>query len=75
MRLVHIPMGITVTSMSERSQYANKRDALTKLNVILKQMELERKKKQTNSAWQEHTKIVRGNPVRVYAGMDFKRNK
>ncbi|MCI8835948.1 MAG: peptide chain release factor H [Ruminococcus sp.] len=72
-RLIHIPTGITVTSTSERSQYANKKDALSKLNVILRQMELEGKKKQTNSAWQEHTKIVRGNPVRVYVGMDFKR--
>lgn len=72
-RLIHIPTGITVTSTSERSQYANKKDALSKLNVILGQMELEEKKKQTNSAWQEHTKIVRGNPVRVYEGVDFKR--
>ncbi len=72
-RLIHIPTGITVTSTSERSQYANKKDALNKLNVILRQIELEGKKKQTNSAWQEHTKIVRGNPVRVYVGMDFKR--
>ena len=72
-RLIHIPTGITVTSTSERSQYANKKDALSKLNTILGQMELEEKKKQTNSAWQEHTKIVRGNPVRVYEGMDFKR--
>lgn len=72
-RLIHIPTGIIVTSTSKRSQYANKKDALNKLNVILRQMELEGKKKQTNSAWQEHTKIVRGNPVRVYVGMDFKR--
>lgn len=72
-RLIHIPTGITVTSTSERSQYANKKDALNKLNAILGQMEMEGKKKQTNSAWQEHTKIVRGNPVRVYVGMDFKR--
>lgn len=72
-RLIHIPTGITVTSTSERSQYANKKDALNKLNVLLRQIELEGKKKQTNSAWQEHTKIVRGNPVRVYVGMDFKR--
>ena len=27
-RLIHIPTGITVTSTSERSQYANKKDAL-----------------------------------------------
>ena len=36
-RLIHIPTGITVTSTSERSQYANKKDALEKLKVILSQ--------------------------------------
>lgn len=70
-RLVHIPTGITVTSTSERSQYANKRDALNKLSAILEQKEREEEKKQANSAWREHTRIVRGNPVRVYEGMDF----
>lgn len=74
-RLIHIPTGITVTSMSERSQYANKKDALEKLNVILSQRELEEKQKQVNSAWREHTKIVRGNPVRVYEGEGFKRKR
>ena len=58
-RLIHIPTGITVTSTSERSQYANKKDALEKLNVILSQRELAEKQKQVNSAWREHTKIVR----------------
>lgn len=70
-RLVHIPTGITVTSTSERSQHANKRDALNKLSAVLEQKEREEKKKQVNSAWKEHTRIVRGNPVRVYEGMDF----
>lgn len=74
-RLIHIPSGITVTSTSERSQYANKKDALEKLNVILSQRELEEKQKQVNSAWREHTKIVRGNPVRVYEGEGFKRKR
>lgn len=74
-RLIHIPTGITVTSTSERSQYANKKDALEKLNVILSQRELEEKQKQVNCAWREHTKIVRGNPVRVYEGEGFKRKR
>lgn len=74
-RLVHIPTGIIVTSTSERSQFANKRDALSKLSLILHQKELEGKQRQTNSAWREHTKIVRGNPVRVYEGMEFKRKR
>ena len=74
-RLIHTPTGITVTSTSERSQYANKKDALEKLKVILSQRELEEKQKQVNSAWREHTKIVRGNPVRVYEGEGFKRKR
>lgn len=74
-RLIHIPTGITVTSTSERSQYANKKDALEKLNIILRQRELAEKQKQVKSAWREHTKIVRGNPVRVYEGEGFKRKR
>ncbi len=72
-RLVHVPTGITVTSTTERSQYQNKRKALVKLNAILKQKEREAQQRQTNDAWREHTKIIRGNPVRVYVGNDFKR--
>ena len=74
-RLIHIPTGITVTSTAERSQYLNKKEALNKLNVILKEKENEAQQKQTNDAWREHTKIVRGNPVRVYEGLEFKRKR
>lgn len=74
-RLIHMPTGITVTSTAERSQYLNKKEALNKLNVILKEKENEAQQKQTNDAWREHTKIVRGNPVRVYEGLEFKRKK
>jgi peptide chain release factor len=72
-RLIHIPTGLVVTSTAERSQYQNKKNALMKLNVLLHQKEREAQRKQTNDAWREHTKIVRGNPVRTYVGMDFKR--
>ena len=74
-RLIHIPTGITVTSTEERSQYANKKNAMDKLNAILNQKELDEKNRQVNSAWKEHTKIVRGNPVRVYEGMNFRRKR
>ena len=74
-RLTHIPTGIVVTSTSERSQLLNRKDALDKLNAILKAKEFEAKQKQTNSAWRVHTRIVRGDPVRVYEGLKFKRKK
>ena len=70
-RLIHIPTGTIVTSTSERSQYLNKKDALNKLNAILAEKTSAAKQKQMNDAWREHTKIVRGNPVRVYEGKKF----
>ena len=70
-RLTHIPTGITVTSTAERTQQLNRKDALQKLNAILSEKEAENKAKQTNDAWREHTRIVRGNPARVYKGMGF----
>lgn len=74
-RLIHVPTGITVTSTSERSQFMNRKDALNKLNAILKEQTSSAQKKQTNAAWREHTKIVRGNPVRVYVGTEFHRKR
>lgn len=72
-RLVHIPTGIAITSTSERSQFQNKKDALRKLQARLAEENRRAQAKQTNAAWQQHTQIVRGNPVRVYEGMGFKR--
>jgi len=74
-RLVHIPTGITVTSTSQRSQYQNKQDAIRKLNVILADMQTAEAAKQAHSAWSEKNRLVRGNPVRIYEGMDFKRKR
>ncbi len=74
-RVTHIPTGITVTSTRERSQFQNKQDALRKLNAILQVMKRGSKDKQKNDAWREHTTLVRGNPIRIYEGMDFVRKK
>ena len=62
-----------VTSTSERSQQLNRKDALNKLNIILREKTELAKAKQINSAWREHNRIVRGNPVRIYKDMSFKR--
>ena len=72
-RLTHIPTGIVVTSTAQRSQKQNRDDALKKLNAILNDMENSARDKQKNDAWSEHYKIERGNPVRIYEGMEFKR--
>ena len=71
-RLTHIATGISVTSTAERSQYLNRKKALTKLNAILQQKEQDNHQKQADSAWREHNRIIRGNPVRTYQGKGFK---
>lgn len=71
-RLIHVPTGITVTSTAQRSQIQNRKNALDKLNLILAEKEESNRAKQTNDAWREHNRIVRGNPVRVYKGMGFR---
>jgi peptide chain release factor len=70
-RVIHIPTGITVSSTRERSQFANKQDALKKLSAVLKQINETNKENQKNDAWGKHSQIVRGNPVRVYEGEKF----
>lgn len=71
-RLTHLATGIVVTSTAERSQSLNKKDALAKLALLLDEREKQAERKHINDAWHEHNKIVRGNPVRVYKGVDFR---
>lgn len=74
-RLTHIPTGIVVTSTSQRSQLQNRQDALKKLNAILLEKQARSEARQKNNAWKDHYTIVRGNPVRTYEGIGFKRKK
>ena len=71
-RLVHLPTGIDVTSTAQRTQAMNRADAMRKLKAVLSRMERASKADQKNSAWREHTRLQRGNPVRVYRGREFK---
>ena len=71
-RLVHLTTGIVVTSTAQRTQQMNRSDAMNKLKAILIQMNYESKADQKNSAWREHTRLERGNPVRVYKGKEFR---
>ena len=70
-RVIHIPTGITVSSTRERSQLANKQDALKKLSAVLREMNETNKDLQKTDAWSKHAQIVRGNPIRVYEGEKF----
>lgn len=72
-RIVHKPTGFVVTCTEERSQVQNKNRAIKRLQSILAAKQEDNNADALNSAWQKHTEIERGNPIRKYEGEKFKR--
>lgn len=72
-RAVYGTTGLAVVCTEERSQYANKRKAVARLQEILKAENRQRKAEEKNDAWQKHTAIVRGNAGVKFEGMEFAR--
>ncbi len=72
-RIVHKPTGIVVTCTEERSQVQNKNRAIKRLQSILEAKQEDNNADALNDAWQKHTEIERGNPIRKYEGEKFKR--
>ena len=70
-RIIHLPTGLVSQSTEERSQFQNKQRALEKLQKKLADLQKEQKEIVKSAAWREHTRIVRGNPVRIYEGEKF----
>ena len=74
-RITHKPTGIVVTCTEGRSQLQNKNRAMKRLQSILASKQDINDAEAVNDAWQKHTDIVRGNPIRKYEGEKFKRVK
>ena len=70
-RIIHIPTGLAAQSTEERSQFQNRQRAMEKLQEKLAGLQQEQRDRQANAAWQEHNRIIRGNPVRTYEGENF----
>lgn len=70
-RVIHIPTGLVSQSVEERSQFQNRQKAMERMQEKLAGLQREQEEKQTNTAWREHNRIVRGNPVRIYEGERF----
>lgn len=70
-RIIHIPTGLVTQSTEERSQFQNKQRAMERMQEKLIRLRQEQQEKQTDAAWREHGRIIRGNPVRIYEGEKF----
>ena len=74
-RAIHLPTGIAVVSMDSRSQHQNKKLATERLLKKLEDETLQQLKNHVGKQWDNQLNIQRGNPVRVFTGTDFKKNK
>jgi peptide chain release factor len=74
-RATHIPTGIAVVSMDSRSQHQNKKLATERLLKKLEDETLQQLKNHVGKQWENQLNIQRGNPIRVFSGTDFKKNK
>ena len=62
-----------VECTEERSQFMNKKKALRRLMAVLMANNEANLACNINSNWQKHNELVRGNPIRVYEGCEFRR--
>ena len=74
-RAIYMPTGDSVVIMEERSQYQNKKIAMSKLSEVVSKKNKEEQDSVKSQNRLEHYKIERGNPLRVYEGEDFKRRE
>ena len=72
-RAIYVPLGISVESQNARSQHMNKKLALDRLCAMVVGLNQETEAGCNRLNWLEHTRLERGNPVRVYEGMEFRR--
>lgn len=71
-RAIHLPTGIKAVAQEERSQYLNKKLAMTRLFILLKEKEEKSWEENKKTCWKEHNQLERGNPLRVYKGKEFR---
>ena len=74
-RATHIPTGIAAVAMDSRSQHQNKKSATERLLKKLEDEKLTQLKNHVGKQWENQLNIQRGNPIRVFTGSDFKKNK
>ena len=72
-RAIHIATGLTAIASDERSQHQNKKTALERLNELLRRQQDESELSQKDALFFNHNNLSRGNPIRVYEGIGFRR--
>lgn len=72
-RVTHVPSGLVATAREERSQSANRKLALARLAQLVAQRQQQSERRVQQQRWAQHDELERGNPIRVYCGVEFER--
>jgi len=64
-RATHIPSGLSVTALDQRSQIQNKKLATERLLIKLSAWNIEQTMQKAQENWNNHNNLQRGNPVKV----------
>lgn len=64
-------LNISCEATEERNQLMNKKIALKKLKLLIDNMNKESEISNKAGRWKENFELIRGNPVRVYKGINF----
>lgn len=70
-RVTHLPTGLSAIAQEERSQHLNRRLALARLANLFAERADTKMREEMTTRWQQHTQLIRGNPVRVYRGKNW----
>lgn len=70
-RIRHLPSGLEVVARDERSQAANRRAALDRLDWLLREQAQRSRDADQRAQWDARGHIERGNPRKVFRGPDF----
>lgn len=73
-RATHIPTGQSVFVKDSRSQLENKKLSIERLKAKVLEQNIIQLQKRMQETWNNHLNVQRGNPIRTFSGIDFKKN-
>lgn len=71
-RVTHLPTGLAAIAQDGRSQHQNRKIAMMRLKLLLRQKTCSALSASQKQRWDLHNQLERGNPIRIFEGIDFR---